>query len=196
MQHNDLAGQLPRLSESWQVPQVWRFPLLQLTLAWSCLAMVFRAEWTAMASQWWDISTYNHILLIPLIIVWLVWQRLGQLDKFSLQGGRAQNMENIAKQLEMDRTHGVYFCTAGIELDLLLHDAAAHVFDHCGVFPTQATQLDHLLGKIPAANVQRATRLVFQFCDTCRDRRSQNFLALPHDTLRQSVLKFRQLACL
>lgn len=34
-----------------------------------------------MARQWWDISTYNHIVLIPPILGWLVWQRWLELRK-------------------------------------------------------------------------------------------------------------------
>ena len=38
-----------------------------------------------MVRQWWDISTYNHILLIPPILGWLVWQRWGELRKLEPQ---------------------------------------------------------------------------------------------------------------
>jgi exosortase A len=68
-----------RLSGGWGLPTTWRRPLLQLGLTWLGLLLLFRADWTAMANQWWNISTYNHILLIPAIIAWLVWQRLDQL---------------------------------------------------------------------------------------------------------------------
>ena len=36
-----------------------------------------------MARQWWDSSTYNHILLIPPVLVWLVWLRKGELAQLS-----------------------------------------------------------------------------------------------------------------
>jgi hypothetical protein len=32
----------------------------------------------AMADQWWNTSTYTHVLLIPAILAWLVWQRRDQ----------------------------------------------------------------------------------------------------------------------
>ena len=70
-----------RLCESWQLPLAWRRPLLQLGVAWLALIVLFRADWEAMADQWWNISTYNHVLLIPAIIAWLVWQRLGPLGQ-------------------------------------------------------------------------------------------------------------------
>ena len=72
-----------RLSLASQLPLVWRKPLVQLALVWLAVIALFRTDWAAMAGQWWNISTYNHVLLIPAIIAWLVWQRLGQL--FRLQ---------------------------------------------------------------------------------------------------------------
>jgi exosortase A len=34
-----------------------------------------------MAAIWWDSSTYNHCMLIPPIIAWLVWQRRAELGR-------------------------------------------------------------------------------------------------------------------
>lgn len=39
-----------------------------------------------MADQWWNISTYTHVLLIPPIIAWLVWQSRGELARFAPSG--------------------------------------------------------------------------------------------------------------
>jgi len=63
------------------VPASWRMPLVQLATTWLALFVAFRADWADMAGQWWDSSTYNHILLIPPIAGWLVWQRAGQLAR-------------------------------------------------------------------------------------------------------------------
>jgi exosortase A len=63
------------------LPPHWRDPALRLGLAWLVLIAAFAADWRAMAAQWWDSSTYNHILLVPAIIAWLVWQRLPQLAR-------------------------------------------------------------------------------------------------------------------
>jgi exosortase A len=68
------------------VPQAWRVPLLRLALAWAALALLTRAEWAEMARQWWNASTYNHILLIPAIVAWLVRLRAPGLARLSPQG--------------------------------------------------------------------------------------------------------------
>ncbi|WP_404480865.1 exosortase A [Novosphingobium sp. BL-52-GroH] len=61
----------------------WQSALVRLGLAWAVLFAAFFADWAAMARQWWDISTYNHILLIPPILGWLVWQRWPELEKLA-----------------------------------------------------------------------------------------------------------------
>lgn len=57
------------------IPAAWRMPLVRLALAWAVLMALAAAAWGEMAWQWWNASTYNHILLIPPILVWLVRQR-------------------------------------------------------------------------------------------------------------------------
>lgn len=63
------------------VPRHWRATLASLVATWLILILAFVGEWADMARQWWDSSTYNHILLVPLIVGWLIWQRLGELAK-------------------------------------------------------------------------------------------------------------------
>lgn len=63
----------------------WRRPLLHLALAWTLLFALFAADWAAMAMQWWDSSTYNHVLVVPLILGWLVWQRAPELSRLNPQ---------------------------------------------------------------------------------------------------------------
>lgn len=58
-----------------RVPAHWRVPLVRLAVVWLGLIALFFGDWRDMAWQWWDSSTYNHILLIPPILVWLVLQR-------------------------------------------------------------------------------------------------------------------------
>lgn len=57
----------------------WRAAALRLGAACAFAVLMFFSDWQAMARQWWDSSTYNHILLVPAIIGWLVWLRLPQL---------------------------------------------------------------------------------------------------------------------
>ncbi|GAM07008.1 hypothetical protein MBENS4_4004 [Novosphingobium sp. MBES04] len=56
---------------------------MTLVAAWLVLLVGFASDWGAMARQWWDISTYNHMLLIPPVEVWLVWQRRSQLARLA-----------------------------------------------------------------------------------------------------------------
>ena len=78
---------LPRRRVAWRerVPEAWRTPLLQLTLAWCGIALLTRGDWLEMARQWWNSSTCNHILLIPPILAWLVRLRWPELAKLRPQ---------------------------------------------------------------------------------------------------------------
>lgn len=65
------------------VPSAWQRPLVQLALAWAAILVLTAADWAEMARQWWNASTYNHILLIPAILAWLVrlrWPALMRLN--------------------------------------------------------------------------------------------------------------------
>ena len=61
----------------------WRAALVRLASAWLALLLLFTRDWLAMADQWWNYSTYNHILLIAPIIGWLVWLRVPQLRRLT-----------------------------------------------------------------------------------------------------------------
>jgi exosortase A len=67
------------------MPCAWRRPLAFLALAWASALVLLLPDWAAMASQWWNISTYNHVLLVPLIIGGLTWERLPQLARLAPQ---------------------------------------------------------------------------------------------------------------
>ena len=58
----------------------WRDALIRLGLTWLALIAIFAGDWLTMLDQWWNSSTYNHILLIPAIIAWMLWQRREALD--------------------------------------------------------------------------------------------------------------------
>ncbi len=55
-----------------RLPEAWHSPLLALGAATLALMIVTAQAWGAMAYQWWHIDTYNHLLLVPFIIAWLV----------------------------------------------------------------------------------------------------------------------------
>jgi exosortase A len=57
----------------------WRAHLWALGSVAATLLLLFRADAAAMAVIWWESSTFNHCLLIPPIIGWLVWQRVPEL---------------------------------------------------------------------------------------------------------------------
>ena len=63
------------------LPQAWRGPLALLAAAWLVLIAAFSADWAEMAGQWWNSSTYTHVLLVPPILGWLAWQRWPQLQR-------------------------------------------------------------------------------------------------------------------
>ena len=65
------------------LPEAWRAPLIALGGTWLALILLFLRDWRAMAAQWWDISTYNHILLVPAILAWLVALRRRELARLT-----------------------------------------------------------------------------------------------------------------
>jgi len=54
-----------------RLPAAWRAPLTALAASVPALITVTAQAWGAMLHQWWNIDTYNHLLLIPFIIAWL-----------------------------------------------------------------------------------------------------------------------------
>ena len=67
------------------LPKAWRSPLLALIAAFLALGVVTAREWGEMFHQWWNIDTYNHILLVPLIVVWLLWLKAEDLKRLTPQ---------------------------------------------------------------------------------------------------------------
>jgi exosortase A len=63
----------------------WHIPLVQLALAWAALLVLAAGTWREMLHQWWDVSTYNHILLVPPILAWLVRLRWPELSTLAPQ---------------------------------------------------------------------------------------------------------------
>lgn len=65
------------------LPQAWRAPLAALLATFAVLAALTAREWGEMFHQWWNIDTYNHILLVPLIVGWLVWLKADDLARMA-----------------------------------------------------------------------------------------------------------------
>jgi exosortase A len=61
----------------------WRTHLIALAGAAMVLVVLFAHDAADMVGIWLESSTYNHIVLIPPIIAWLVWQRLPELRRLS-----------------------------------------------------------------------------------------------------------------
>ncbi|MDB5697353.1 MAG: Exosortase, partial [Alphaproteobacteria bacterium] len=61
----------------------WRVHLAVLAGAAATLLLLFARDVGDMAGIWFESSTYNHIMLIPPIIGWLVWQRVPELRQLS-----------------------------------------------------------------------------------------------------------------
>lgn len=68
-----------------RIAPAWRISLMQLAIAWASLVILFAADWAQIVMLWWDVSTYNHILLVPPIIGWLIWQRAKALAELTPQ---------------------------------------------------------------------------------------------------------------
>jgi exosortase A len=68
------AGALPR-----SIPADWRMPLAMLAAAAAMLMLATASSWGEMLHQWWNIDTYNHLLLVPPIMAWLVMLRADDL---------------------------------------------------------------------------------------------------------------------
>lgn len=86
MSQPDLALNAP-LQRRWaSMPAIWRRALTLLALAWVGNVALFASDWQAMFLQWWDSSTYNHVLLIPFILGWLISLRWKEVEKLEPRG--------------------------------------------------------------------------------------------------------------
>lgn len=75
------------IGKAWAaLPDAWRRTLTMLAAGWIGNVVLFASDWKAMFLQWWDSSTYNHILLIPFILGWLVAQRWREVIKVAPHG--------------------------------------------------------------------------------------------------------------
>lgn len=65
------------------MPAAWRSALTALGAGVLAVMLLAAREWGEMAHQWWNIDTYNHLLLMPPIIAWLGHLKLGELARIS-----------------------------------------------------------------------------------------------------------------
>lgn len=63
----------------------WRAQLTALGAAAAFIVAIFRSDAVDIVTIWWTSSTYNHCLLIPPLIAWLVWQRRPELLRLTPQ---------------------------------------------------------------------------------------------------------------
>lgn len=70
-------GPVGRLSKE------WRTTIGLLLFGALAVVAVAAREWGEMLHQWWNIDTYTHILLVPIIMGWLVALKLGELAKIT-----------------------------------------------------------------------------------------------------------------
>ena len=61
----------------------WRAHLLALGFAAAAILLLFYHDAAAIAAIWWNSSTFNHCLLIPFILWWLVAQRKTELAQLT-----------------------------------------------------------------------------------------------------------------
>lgn len=61
----------------------WRGHLAALALAAAAILLLFFRDARDIATFWWVSTTFNHCLLIPPIIAWLIWQRLPELKQLT-----------------------------------------------------------------------------------------------------------------
>ena len=81
-----LSRPLDKLRFGFDLPVGWKPALGSLALAWLLIGVAFSGDLAEIALQAWNSSTYNHILLIPFILAWLVWQRAGEVVKIAPRG--------------------------------------------------------------------------------------------------------------
>lgn len=74
------------LAPTRRLPAIWPRILLQGAAGWLALGLLTFNEWRQMAHQWWNIDTYNHVLLIPAVLAWLVWLRRAELRQVAPSG--------------------------------------------------------------------------------------------------------------
>ena len=73
----------PQGDDARVMPSPWRTALGLLGLASAALILLAAREWAEMLHQWWNIDTYNHLLLMPPILAWLVLLKSDELAQIA-----------------------------------------------------------------------------------------------------------------
>jgi exosortase A len=79
-----MPGGAPAARSS-RIPAGWGAPLATLAVSLAALMLVTARSWGAMFHQWWNIDTYSHLLLVPLIVAWLVALKEEELARIAPQ---------------------------------------------------------------------------------------------------------------
>ena len=120
-----------------RIPAAWRTSLLALTAAWLALIAVTTPSWGEMLHQWWNIDTYNHLLLVPFIAGWLVLLKAPELAKITPKAfapaltlvaaglalwwaGRVNDINLIAHAGAVGAMQGAAIAVLGLRASLLL----------------------------------------------------------------------------
>ncbi|MEM9501901.1 MAG: exosortase A [Pseudomonadota bacterium] len=120
-----------------RLSETWRKSLGMVMAAVLGLMILAAREWSEMAHQWWNIDTYNHILLVPFIVGWLVAMKTGELSKVDpkpwLPGlalfaaglslwftGRATDINLLAHAGAVGAVQGAVVSILGLRVSLLL----------------------------------------------------------------------------
>ncbi len=120
-----------------RIPKEWRESLFVLAFGVLAAVTVTAREWGEMLHQWWNIDTYTHILLVPIIIGWLVALKASELAKSKpkpwLAGllvvaaglalwtiGRATEINIIAHAGAVGALQGVVVAALGPRVSLML----------------------------------------------------------------------------
>jgi exosortase A len=120
-----------------RIAPAWRTPLLALAAAWFALIAATAPSWGEMLHQWWNIDTYNHLLLVPFIIGWLVMLKAGELARITPQpflpglalvaaalavwwAGRAADINLIAHAGAVGAVQAAVLTVLGLRASLLL----------------------------------------------------------------------------
>ncbi|WP_379921247.1 exosortase A [Erythrobacter sp. R86502] len=128
---------LPVLAAPKGFPKAWRGTLAAVAAAAIALIAVTAQSWGAMLHQWWNIDTYNHLLLVPFIIAWLVALKEEELAVITPQGfwpglvlvavslgvwaaGEAAGINLLAQAGAVAALQAAVFTIIGIRISLLL----------------------------------------------------------------------------